>query len=329
MARGRIGVVDRRRFLAAAAAPLVLGAVPEALARLGGGTPLALVTADLEASVVAVDLTTGRVVRRVRTPADPRSIESVRETAALVTHLGPGRLTLIGSDLRVRGVRGLLEEPRYAAVDPDGRWAYVTDSGRGELAVVDLYARRIVHRLKVGGTPRHLTMHPARPRRLWVVLGNAAREIAVVDATRPERPAVVDRVSPPFPAHDVGFEPRGARVWVTSGDERRLAVYEDHGARLVRTLRGDAPPQHVTFLGGRAYVSSGDDGLLRVHRLDGRLLRTTRVPVGSYNVQQAWGVVLTPSLSQGTICLLDERGGLRLRRGVARSSHDACFVMAP
>ena len=29
-------------------------------------------------------------------------------------------------------------------------------------------------------------------------------------------------------------------------------------------------------------------------------LRTTRVPVGSYNVQEGWGVVLTPSLSRGT-----------------------------
>ena len=60
---------------------------------------------------------------------------------------------------------------------------------------------------------------------------------------------------------------------------------------------------------------------------DGRLLRTTRIPVGSYNVQEGWGRVLTPSLSQGTLCMVDARGALQLRRHVARSSHDACFVM--
>jgi hypothetical protein len=53
------------------------------------------------------------------------------------------------------------------------------------------------------------------------------------------------------------------------------------------------------------------------------------VPVGSYNVQQGWGVILTPSLSRGTICMLSERGLVRLHRDVARSSHDACFVFGP
>jgi hypothetical protein len=57
----------------------------------------------------------------------------------------------------------------------------------------------------------------------------------------------------------------------------------------------------VTFAGGRAYVTSGDDGLLRVHALDGRLLRTTRVPFGSFNVQEGWRLVLSPSLSLGTL----------------------------
>jgi hypothetical protein len=70
--------MDRRGFLLGAAA---LAMAPNA--RLGG-TPLALVTADLEASVVAVELTSGRIRRRIPTPADPRSIESVGGVAAIV-----------------------------------------------------------------------------------------------------------------------------------------------------------------------------------------------------------------------------------------------------
>ena len=72
--------MDRREFLAAAAAPLVLGVAP-AFARPSGGTPLALVTADLESSIVAVDLGSGTVHRRLATPADPRSIESIGASA--------------------------------------------------------------------------------------------------------------------------------------------------------------------------------------------------------------------------------------------------------
>ncbi|MGZ8687459.1 MAG: hypothetical protein ACXWZP_03440, partial [Gaiellaceae bacterium] len=76
-----------------------------------------------------------------------------------------------------------------------------------------------------------------------------------------------------------------------------------------------------------AHVSSGADGTLRVYSLlDGRLRRTTRLPLGSYNVQAADGLVLTPSLTRGTLCVLDGNGRVELRERVAASSHDACVV---
>ena len=319
--------MDRREFLAAAAAPLLLGALPAAFAGTRGGSPVALVTADLESSIVVVALPTGRIVRRLATPADPRSIESIGGTGAVVAHTGSGRVSLVDSSLNVHSIRGPFEAPRYTAVSDDLRFAYVTDSARHEVAIVDLRARRVVRRIPVGGPARHLTLD-VLGRRLWVVLGNQSAEIAIVGLDHPRGPRVIDRIRPPFLAHDVGYEPRGAHVWVTSGDRGRLAIYDDHGARLVKTLRGDAPPQHVTFLGGRAFVTSGDDALLRVHALDGRLIRSAAVPGGSYNVQEGFGMIFTPSLSQGTLCTFNARGAPLVRVHVARSSHDACFVMA-
>jgi uncharacterized Rossmann fold enzyme len=38
--------------------------------------------------------------------------------------------------------------------------------------------------------------------------------------------------------------------------------------------------------------------------------------------------VLTPSLSQGTLCIVHAHGKPMARVEVAKSSHDACFVMA-
>jgi hypothetical protein len=52
------------------------------------------------------------------------------------------------------------------------------------------------------------------------------------------------------------------------------------------------------------------------------------VPVGSYNVHDGWGRVLTPSLNRGTLCVLDRAGDVLVRKRVAASSHDACFVMS-
>ena len=317
--------MDRREFLAAAATPLVLGAAPRAVGRRSGGLPLVLVTADLESRVVAVEVPGGRIHRRLQTPGDPRSIESIGGTGAIVAHTGSGRVSLIDSTLAVHSIRGPFEAPRYTAVADDLRVAYVTDSAREEVAIIDLRARRVVRRVPVGGPARHLSLN-VLGRRLWIVLGSKSPEIAIVGLDHSRGPRVVDRIRPPFLAHDVGYEPRGARVWVTSGDRRQIAIYDDQGTRLIRTLGGDAPPQHVTFLGGRAFVTSGDDAMLRVHALNGRLLRSAPVPVGSYNVEAGFGLVFTPSLSRGTLCTFSARGAAIEQRRVARSSHDACFV---
>ena len=318
--------MDRRQFLAAAATPLVLGVVPPALARRSGGTPLALVTADLESSIVAVNLATGTVLRRLRTPSDPRSIESIGVVGALVAHTASGRLTLVDSDLRTHRIVGELGAPRYTAVSPDQRLAYVTDSARQEIVVVELGGRRVVGRVSVGGPCRHLGIDRAGTR-LWTALGNKAERLAVLSLAEPGRPRLVGTVRPPFLAHDVGFTPSGRRVWVTSGDRGRIAIYDARDGKLVRTLAADAPPQHVTFMGDRAFVTSGDDAVLRVHALDGSVLRSAPVPVGSYNVQHAWRWILTPSLSRGTLCSFSPRGAPVDELHVARSSHDACFIV--
>ena len=318
--------MDRREFLAAAAAPVVLGAVPAAFAKSGGGTPLALVTADLESHVVAVDVSSGRVHRRLRTPADPRSIEGVGVVGALVAHTAGGRMTLIDSDLRVHPITGEFGAPRYTAVSPDRRFAYVTDSAREELVVVEVRGRRVVGRVDVGGPCRHLGIDRAGTR-LWVALGNTAEAIAVLSLAEARRPLRVGTIRPPFLAHDVGFTPGGRRVWVTSGDRGRIAIYEAATGKLVRTIAADAPPQHVAFMGDRAFVTSGDDAILRVHALDGRLLRSAPVPAGSYNVQHGWRWILTPSLAQGTLCTFSARGAPLHELRVASSSHDACFIV--
>ena len=44
--------------------------------------------------------------------------------------------------LEVRHVLDGFEEPRYTAASPDGRYAFVTDSGRIDVAVVDVGAWR-------------------------------------------------------------------------------------------------------------------------------------------------------------------------------------------
>jgi DNA-binding beta-propeller fold protein YncE len=318
--------VNRREFVLAAAALPFLRLAADARA---GGAPVALVTADLESRVAVVDLGSGAIVKSIPTLPGPRSIQDAEGRTAVVAHTKIGAVTLInGPALNIRHVLHDFREPRYTATHPHGRYAFVTDSKTGDVVTVDIAYSRTLGHVTLDGPSRHVTIDPTG-RTLWVALGFSAERIAIVDVTRPQRPRLRRYITPPFHAHDVGFTADGRHVWVTSGDRGTLAVYDAREERPLRRLAGDAPPQHVTFLGAYAYVASGDDARVRIHSLrDGRILRTTAVPQGSYNVQEAFGTVVTPSLDRGTLSVLSRNGRLLRRVAVARSSHDACFVMA-
>lgn len=295
--------MDRRSFLlAAAAAPLALR-----------GHAFAYVTEDTEARVAIVDLRSGAVVHRIATRPGPRSVERVGGVA-VVAHTAVGAVSIV-DELGIRHeVRGF-EEPRYTVGSRDGRYAFVTDATRVELLSVDLARGVIAGRVKLKLWPRHLSLAPDG-RTLHVALGTASPQLAIVDVREARRPRLERYVTPPFAAHDVGIAPSG-RIWVTAGEERSISA---HG----RLLPADDAPQHVTFLDGHAFVTSGGDGTLRVYdERTARLLHTTRVPVGSYNVQFRAGRVLTPSLNTGTLCVLSADGGLLRRTRVAPSCHDA------
>jgi hypothetical protein len=303
--------VNRREFIVAG----VLG-IP-ALRGCGAGrapAPLALATADTESHVAVVAPGSGRIVQRLRTLEGPRSIQG-RAGLAVCAHTQIGKVSLLerqGDRVHVRRVLGGFGEPRYTVLA--GRFAFVTDSGTGEVAKIDLDRARVVRRTAVGELARHVTR---RGRTLWIALGSSAAHVVAVDVTND--PRVIRREVPRFLAHDVAVAPDG-RLWITAGRERRIAL---HGGP---ELAADDAPQHVSFGPGRAYVASGDGGSVRVHALDGRLLRSTRVPRGSYNVQRAGRFVLTPSLGAGTLTILDLQGRVLQIVRVADAAHDACML---
>ena len=318
--------MNRREFVLAAAGAAVSVRSPFAFASRLGGMPLAFVTADLESHVVTLELRTARVVDRIRTGPGPRSIEAVHGTIAVVAHTEHGVVSLLDASGRLHAEVEGFAAPRYTAVHPVLPYAYVTDSEREEIVVLDVDRGRVLWRTAVPGPARHVSIR-WDGQVLWTALGTAAARMAVLDTSDARRPKLVRTFAAPFFAHDVVFARGGRAVWVTSGDERRIAVYRDR--RPYRILPAGSPPQHVAFGHDRVFVASGDDGTVRQHRLDGDLLREARVPVGSYNVSFLHGRLVTPSLGAGTIALLDGGGRVQAVRTVARAAHDACIVVGP
>jgi len=233
---------------------------------------------------------------------------------------------LAGAPLPARRVLRGFGEPRYAAIARGGRYAFVSDSSHGELAVIDLRRGRVVRRLGGGAGARHLTLDPAS-RTVWVAQTLPAAEIVVVDVEDPLAARVVRRVRPPFGAHDVVFSPSGRRVWVTAGRTPQLALYRAGARRPSAVIAAGAAPQHVAFGPHAAYVASGAGRSLTVHALtDGAVRRRARTPLGSFNVARGAGVVVTPSLGSGELTVLDAsaRGAWFVRIGAA--AHDACVL---
>jgi len=322
---------DRREFLGdaleAVLALAVLGGAgaPARGAKRPRQDPRALVTADTESHVAVVSLASRRVLKRITTTEGPRSIQSAGGGRALVGHADAGAVSVI-ADGRVRRVLRGFGQPRYAAVSPDGRLAYVSDGGSGEVVVVDLTRARVVRRVGVGDGARHITIDP-QGRRLWVALGSSAAQIAVVGLDDPRHPRPIRRIAPPFLVHDVAFTPSGRYVWVTAGREPRTAIYARGGDQPVRLFDGDRAPQHVSFGPTNAYLASGEGAVVTVRALrDQRVLRRTKVPYGSYNVQRGAGSVLTPSLNSGALTVLDARGRTSAEIDVARNAHDVCVI---
>jgi hypothetical protein len=289
------------RFLA----PLLVVAallLPSSASAQLAGRPVALVTAETSNEVIAVSLGPegGHILRRVRL-VDPLMIAAPPHGPAVV--LNPsGTVTLLAwHTLRPIKVFRSFRTPKVAAVAPDGRLAYVTDEGTGDLSVIDLARRTILGRVFVGRFAHHLGVSP-NGRQVWVALGETAKTIVRVDSSSPRRLRVLGRFDPRFGAHDVSFAPDGRTVWVTSPSTSSVSGYTI-GGRLLWTAGAGKPPGHVAFSGGRALVPSGYGSLLSAFtwRSPSRAPGCTSAPYGSFNVATYGSWVVTTSLFNGEV----------------------------
>ena len=169
--------VNRRRFLTLATAPFVLPAA----SAFGSTAPRGLVTCDTESRIAVV-----RARRRSRARIDPRRARAEVDRArrprprARVPYGKRPPHDRRQPDSSVRHVLHGFEAPRYTARHPDGVHAFVSDSGRGLLAAVDIWRGQVLGTVQLGGPARHLSLAPDG-RTLWTSLGSSASQVAVVD----------------------------------------------------------------------------------------------------------------------------------------------------
>jgi DNA-binding beta-propeller fold protein YncE len=225
----------------------------------------ALITAETENQLLVADLPGGRVIRRIRLPHDPENVASSgKGGVVVVVSSGAGKVTLLDRDtLRPLRVLGGFASPHMPAFSPDGGHAYVTDDARGTLTAIRLSDAAVTSTVLVGAGAHHLSFSPNQ-RRLWIALGESARQIAILDTSDPDRPRLINRFTPGFLAHDLSFTPAGRYAYLTSG----------YGSVIER-----------------------------VDAATGRVLARTGAPYGSFELDAAHGYVTSASLLGGTLAV--------------------------
>jgi hypothetical protein len=174
------------------------------------------------------------------------------------------------------------------ALSREAAYAYVTDEVRGELAVVDVGARRIVRRVAVGGRPCRLAVTNDE---VWIADAAGKRRLTVLDARHPARPRLAARVDAGGPVLRLAVAQRPSmgelsvgrprHLWITYRGSGRLGKLDTEARRIVflepvgsglGALAVD-PSEHHAWV-----VDDAADRLLVVDAASGRVLR--RIAVG-------------------------------------------------
>jgi len=285
----------------------------------GGGSPVALVTAETQNALLAIALPSGNVLRRLRMPADPEDVAVVGADHAVVVSPRARAVTVLSTpSLRVVRILRGFSAPHVVAATADLQGVYLTDDGSGQLVAIRFSPRpHVVRRVFVGLGAHHFSVSPSG-NQAWIALGERARTIVMVDVSEPWRPKVVGRFDPGFAAHDLAFS-SDWRVWVTSADRRSVTIFDTTTLRPVARIAAGAPPQHVAIgYADDAFVTSGYGRSLEiVDRSSGRIRRTVRVPYGSFDVTVGGGFAVTSSLLRGTVTEVDDAGRVWLSKRFA------------
>lgn len=300
-----------------------------ASARTGGGTPAVFVTLEGSSQVVGVDVTTGKVVARVRVPPGPRDVTSYGARHLLVVSPQAGAVTLVDA-FRGRVLKVWRSFGRPVGVATGAEQAYVADSERSEVAVIDLATRRIKGRVAVRPEPRNLAAGDV----VLVTHGDASRDLGVARVTWNG-----GRVRPflHFPAggaaEQISSQPDTAYAYVTYSEGGIGAL--DWGRERVRWRRSVgrnlAAIAVDRYHGRRFWVSDREAGaVVALSTVNGRVLRRLHGCPGAEDVAfvgTAW--VVAACRDENALAIWSQRTWERRLVRIGGRPHGVAEVVLP
>ena len=251
-----------------------------------GGTPAVFVSAERASLLVGVDLTTGRVIARIRVPEGPHNVTSYSARYVLVTSPPAGAVTLVDAFSRriIKTWRGF-GSPHD--IEVDGDYAYVTDESRGQLAVIDLTRRKVVAKVAVGPRPHDVAVGDVA----LVTHGSGQPELTIVDDSHPRRPKVLAELDVGGAAHDISDQGDSANAYVTYWNSGAVGAVDWGRRRMLWRRSVGTLVHHVQvdpYRGWRLWVTDHETGdLVLLSARNGLALRRLRGCPGAHHVALA------------------------------------------
>jgi DNA-binding beta-propeller fold protein YncE len=303
----------------------------DAPAGTAGGAEEAYVAVGDENLVVAVLLDAGKVTARIRVPRGPRSVTVTGDARfILVTSPAAGKVTMIDAFThRVIKIFGGFGRPHD--VEIAGRYAYVTDEARGQLAVLDVKARRLVSKVAIGARPNALAVGDFA----WVTHGPHSSLLTGVDLSDPQHPRVFDRFDAGGLARGITRRPDSENVYLAFWRSGDVAAFSTFRRRALWRRSVGAWVSHVVFDyydGQRLWLTDRETGeVLAVRSRDGRVARRLRNCPGARDVHfgPGRGHIVATCHDAGTLLVLDPVAERRTNVKVGRGPHGVAVAFVP
>jgi YVTN family beta-propeller protein len=183
--------------------------------------------------------------------------------------------------------------PAGVAARAGGQIAFVAERDDDSVAVVDLAARRVRARVRVGTHPFAL-LHDSLRERLYV-LNVQSDDLSVVDTRDIDRPHVLATVKVGKAPYGAALAQGGTRLYVTNQHDDTVTVIDADTLRVVQTLGGFGYPEGVAAFADKVYVVNWmDDNVAVLDAATGARLATIATGRNSRGFGAFIGAPLTP-----------------------------------
>lgn len=249
--RGRLLVFDAHDLAAGPLADLEVGRHPAHVVIDQAGR-LAFVTNAEDATVSAIDLAEGAVVKAIPTGTYPHGLRlSPEGTELYVANVLDGTVSVIDVEALAEVARiPVGQAPVQVGFVPDGSRAYVSLRDENAVAVIDTATHTAIDKIAVGRGP--IQVYATPDGREVYVANEGAREnpddtVSVIDVASGR---VAATIATDRGAHGVVASPDGRYVFVSNIYANNVSAIDTGGREVVANFAVGGGPNGITFCTG-------------------------------------------------------------------------------